>query len=81
MCSQGTDPAYPTEIRKDADTGKTNISRHADLTNALTAHGISLSGTKHWADGAVDRPDTLGLRLWRRLDGETTETEIGRAHV
>ena len=76
VCSQGTDPAYPTEIRKDADTGKTNISRHADLTNALTAHGISLSGTKHWADGAVDRPDTLGLRLLRRLDGETIETEI-----
>lgn len=76
VCSQGTDPAHPTEIIKDADTGKTNISRHADLTNALTAHGISLSGTKLWADGAVDRPDTLGLRLWRRLDGETTETEI-----
>lgn len=76
VCSQGTDPAYPTEIRKDADTGKTNISRHAYLTNALTAHGISLSGTKLWADGAVDRPDTLGLRLWQRLDGETTETEI-----
>ena len=76
VCSQGTDPAYPTEIRKDADTGKTNISRHAGLTNVLTAHGISLSGTKLWADGAVDRPDTLGLRLWQRLDGETTETEI-----
>lgn len=76
VCSQGTDPANPTEISKDVDTGKTNISRHADLTNVLTAHGISLSGTKHWADGAVDRPDTLGLRLWRRLDGETTETEI-----
>ena len=76
VCSQGTDPAYPTEIRKDADTGKANISRRADLTNALTAHGISLSGTKHWADGAVDRPDTLELRLWRSLDGETTETEI-----
>ena len=76
VCSQGTDPAYPTEIRKDADTGKANISRRADLTNALTAHGISLSGTKHWADGAVDRPDTLGLRLWQKLDGETTETEI-----
>ena len=76
VCSQGTDPAYPTEIRKDADTGKTNISRHADLTNVLTAHGISLSGTKLWADGEVDRPDTLGLRLLRRLDGETTETEI-----
>ena len=76
VCSQGTDPAYPTEISKDADTGMTNISRHAGLTNVLTAHGISLSGTKHWADGAVDRPDTLGLRLLRRLDGETTETEI-----
>lgn len=76
VCSQGTDPAYPTEIRKDADTGKTNISRHADLTNALTAHGISLSGTKLWADGAVDRPDTLGLKLWQSLDGENTETEI-----
>lgn len=76
VCSQGTDPAHPTEISKDADTGMTNISRHAGLTNVLTAHGISLSGTKHWADGAVDRPDTLGLRLWRRLDGETTETEI-----
>lgn len=76
VCSQGTDPAYPTEIRKDADTGKTNISRHAGLTNALTAHGISLSGTKHWADGAVDRPDTLGLKLWQSLDGENTETEI-----
>ena len=76
VCSQGTDPAYPTEISKDADTSKTNISRRADLTNVLTAHGISLSGTKHWADGAVDRPDTLELRLWRSLDGETTETEI-----
>ena len=76
VCSQGTDPAYPTEIRKDVDTGKANISRRADLTNALTARGISLSGTKHWADGAVDRPDTLELRLWRSLDGETTETEI-----
>ena len=76
VCSQGTDPAYPTEISKDVDTSKTNISRRADLTNALTVHGISLSGTKHWADGAVDRPDTLGLRLWQRLDGETTETEI-----
>lgn len=76
VCSQGTDPAHPTEIRKDVDTGKANISRRADLTNALTARGISLSGTKHWADGAVDRPDTLGLRLWQRLDGETTETEI-----
>ncbi len=76
VCSQGTDPAYPTEIRKDVDTGKANISRRADLTNALTAHGISLSGTKHWADGAVDRPDTLGLRLLQKLDGETTETEI-----
>lgn len=76
VCSQGIDPAYPTEIRKDADTGMTNISRHAGLTNALTAHGISLSGTKHWADGAVDRPDTLGLKLWQKLDGETTETEI-----
>lgn len=76
VCIQGTDPAHPTEIRKDADTGKMNISRHADLTNVLTAHGISLSGTKLWTDGAVDRPDTLGLRLWRRLDGETTETEI-----
>ena len=76
VCSQGTDPAYPTEISKDADTSKTNISRRADLTNVLTAHGISLSGTKHWADGEVDRPDTLELRLWRSLDGETTETEI-----
>lgn len=76
VCSQGTDPAHPTELRKDVDTGKANISRRADLTNALTARGISLSGTKHWADGAVDRPDTLELRLWRSLDGETTETEI-----
>ncbi len=79
VCSQGTNPAHPTEIEKDADTGMPNIShisRHAGLTNVLTVDKISLSGTKLWADGAVDRPDTLGLRLWQRLDGETTEKEI-----
>ena len=76
VCVQGTDPAYPTEIGKDADTSKTNVSRHADLTNVLTASGISISGTKIWVDGDVERPDALGLKLWQRLDGEKTEKEI-----
>ncbi len=72
VCVQGS---TQTEIKKDTDATKTNINRRAELTNVLTA-GISISGTKIWSDGDVERPDTLELKLWQKLDGETAETEV-----
>ena len=72
VCVQGS---TQTEIKKDTVATKMNINRRAELTNVLTA-GISISGTKIWSDGDVERPDTLELKLWQKLDGETAETEV-----